>query len=209
MSILIGFSIINHQFWGNPIFGTTHMVQTKDLFAFFAYTYRGYGLFSTIQDSEPRMSQFPWVNIFFRGQTIDWQTKSTNAMTQICSTQRLIFDFALLDHRRTDLSRFSRTFFAGTNHFFIKPRAFQQAEAEATARADWPTWSLVYLSWGWVPVDWLMMITACSCLFRYHMQKQLRGCSPQSFNTKLSAHLRGRRIGPSGSRLDCVKKCQE
>lgn len=140
-------------------------------------------------------------DIFFRGLE-DWQTKSTNAMTQICSTQRLIFDFALLDHRRTDLSRFSRTFFAGTNHFFIKPRAFQQAEAEATARADWPTWSLVDWSWGWVSVDWLIMITASSFLFRYHMQKKLRGCSPQSFNTKLSAHLRGRRIRPSGSRLN-------
>lgn len=95
-------------------------------------------------------------DIFFRGLE-DWQTKSTNAMTQICSTQRLIFDFALLDHRRTDLSRFSRTFFAGTNHFFIKPRAFQQAEAEATARADWPTWSLVDWSWlmssGWLVDD--------------------------------------------------------
>ena len=26
-SILIGFSIINHPFWGAPIFGNTHMVQ--------------------------------------------------------------------------------------------------------------------------------------------------------------------------------------
>ena len=25
-SILIGFSIINHPFWGTPIFGNTHMV---------------------------------------------------------------------------------------------------------------------------------------------------------------------------------------
>ena len=24
-SILIGFSIINHPFWGTPIFGSTHM----------------------------------------------------------------------------------------------------------------------------------------------------------------------------------------
>ena len=27
-SILIGFSIINHPFWGTPIFGNTHMVST-------------------------------------------------------------------------------------------------------------------------------------------------------------------------------------
>ena len=26
-SILIGFSIINHPFWGIPIFGNTHMVM--------------------------------------------------------------------------------------------------------------------------------------------------------------------------------------
>ena len=26
-SILIGFSIINHPFWGTPIFGNTHMVN--------------------------------------------------------------------------------------------------------------------------------------------------------------------------------------
>ena len=26
-SILIGFSSINHPFWGTPIFGTTHMVN--------------------------------------------------------------------------------------------------------------------------------------------------------------------------------------
>ena len=26
-SMLIGFSIINHPFWGTPIFGNTHMVQ--------------------------------------------------------------------------------------------------------------------------------------------------------------------------------------
>ena len=27
-SILIGFSIINHPFWGTPIFGNTHMIYT-------------------------------------------------------------------------------------------------------------------------------------------------------------------------------------
>jgi len=26
-SILIGFSIVNHLFWGTPIFGNTHMAQ--------------------------------------------------------------------------------------------------------------------------------------------------------------------------------------
>ena len=28
-SILIGFSIINHLFWGTPIFGNTHFVQSN------------------------------------------------------------------------------------------------------------------------------------------------------------------------------------
>ena len=28
-SILIGFSIVNHQFWGTPIFGNTHMEPQK------------------------------------------------------------------------------------------------------------------------------------------------------------------------------------
>ena len=28
-SILIGFSIINHPFWGTPIFGNTHIVQSN------------------------------------------------------------------------------------------------------------------------------------------------------------------------------------
>ena len=29
-SILIGFSIINHPFWGTPIFGNTHIVTKND-----------------------------------------------------------------------------------------------------------------------------------------------------------------------------------
>ena len=29
-SILIGFSIINHQFWGTPIFGNTHVVNATN-----------------------------------------------------------------------------------------------------------------------------------------------------------------------------------
>ena len=29
LSILIGFSIINHQFWGTPIFGNTHIVAQE------------------------------------------------------------------------------------------------------------------------------------------------------------------------------------
>ena len=29
-SILIGFSIINHPFWGTPIFGNTHMEPEND-----------------------------------------------------------------------------------------------------------------------------------------------------------------------------------
>ena len=34
-SILIGFSIINHPFWGNPIFGNTHIsLFFKDILAF-------------------------------------------------------------------------------------------------------------------------------------------------------------------------------
>ena len=33
-SILIGFSIINHPFWGTPIFGNTHMVSTHYLQGF-------------------------------------------------------------------------------------------------------------------------------------------------------------------------------
>ena len=28
-SILIGFSIINHPFWGTPIFGNTHFIQDQ------------------------------------------------------------------------------------------------------------------------------------------------------------------------------------
>ena len=28
-SILIGFSIINHPFWGTPIFGNTHMEESR------------------------------------------------------------------------------------------------------------------------------------------------------------------------------------
>ena len=28
-SILIGFSIINHPFWGTPIFGNTHMFGSR------------------------------------------------------------------------------------------------------------------------------------------------------------------------------------
>ena len=30
-SILIGFSIINHPFWGTPIFGNTHIAKHMDL----------------------------------------------------------------------------------------------------------------------------------------------------------------------------------
>ena len=31
-SILIGFSIINHPFWGTPIFGNIHMPVTNEVF---------------------------------------------------------------------------------------------------------------------------------------------------------------------------------
>ena len=38
-SILIGFSIINHPFWGTPVFGSTHLtrafVLNSSLFLFF------------------------------------------------------------------------------------------------------------------------------------------------------------------------------
>ena len=30
-SILMGFSTINHPFWGTPIFGNTHILPLKDL----------------------------------------------------------------------------------------------------------------------------------------------------------------------------------
>ncbi len=30
-SILMGFSIVNHPFWGTPIFGNTHIPPTKEL----------------------------------------------------------------------------------------------------------------------------------------------------------------------------------
>ena len=30
-SILKGFSIINHAFWGTPIFGNTHIITQRDL----------------------------------------------------------------------------------------------------------------------------------------------------------------------------------
>ena len=33
--ILIGFSIINHPFWGSPIFGNIHMGRWIDVFFFF------------------------------------------------------------------------------------------------------------------------------------------------------------------------------
>ena len=33
-SILIGFSIINHPFWGTPIFGNTHIIPKPELRAF-------------------------------------------------------------------------------------------------------------------------------------------------------------------------------
>ena len=34
-SILIGFSIINHPFWGTPIFGNTHILPTHELVDFY------------------------------------------------------------------------------------------------------------------------------------------------------------------------------
>ena len=38
-SILIGFSIINHPFWGSPIFGNTHMYNIyDDSYDIFAHT---------------------------------------------------------------------------------------------------------------------------------------------------------------------------
>ena len=34
-SILIGFSIINHPFWGTPIFGNTHILPIHELVDFY------------------------------------------------------------------------------------------------------------------------------------------------------------------------------
>jgi len=33
-SILVGISIINHPFWGTPIFGNTHIEMLQGLFCF-------------------------------------------------------------------------------------------------------------------------------------------------------------------------------
>lgn len=52
---------------------------------FFANTYRGYGLFSAIRDSQPRMSQFPWVIWYlFQG---SWRL--TNKINQCNDTNLL------------------------------------------------------------------------------------------------------------------------
>ena len=36
-SILTGFSIINHPFWGTPIFGNTHISYRKPGFSLYSY----------------------------------------------------------------------------------------------------------------------------------------------------------------------------
>ena len=50
-SILIGFSIINHPFWGTPIFGNTHIPWTTRLFF---HSSNGSLPFITLTDSESR-----------------------------------------------------------------------------------------------------------------------------------------------------------
>ena len=50
-SILIGFSIINHPFWGTPIFGNTHMFVLEDqlwIYPLAQQTQRQYGCVSEI-----------------------------------------------------------------------------------------------------------------------------------------------------------------
>ena len=38
-SILIGFSIINHPFWGTPIFGNTHILWFIHMYIYYIYMY--------------------------------------------------------------------------------------------------------------------------------------------------------------------------
>ena len=40
-SILIGFSIINHPFWGTPIFGNTHVVHLSCLYLYIDHVFGG------------------------------------------------------------------------------------------------------------------------------------------------------------------------
>ena len=45
-SILIGFSIINHPFWGTPIFGNTQIKNCMQLFFFKTWLSKPYGFFT-------------------------------------------------------------------------------------------------------------------------------------------------------------------
>ena len=47
-SILIGFSIVNHPFWGTPIFGNTHMFEGLPKTSASAFGLRNYGSFFTL-----------------------------------------------------------------------------------------------------------------------------------------------------------------
>ena len=54
-SILIGFSIINHPFWGTPIFGNTQIKNCMQLFFFKTWLSKPYGFFHTENSSNPNL----------------------------------------------------------------------------------------------------------------------------------------------------------
>ena len=79
-SILIGFSIINHPFWGTPIFGNTHLEEESMMFVtnfFFAFFLGGDKGFHQRKKSNPRIygATGPW---FFRRCRLSFKPPSPN-----------------------------------------------------------------------------------------------------------------------------------
>ena len=59
-SILIGFSIINHPFWGTPIFGNIHMLQSCEVIINFCHIFKkDGGVFRQIRPAKNRFVELP------------------------------------------------------------------------------------------------------------------------------------------------------
>ena len=58
-SILIGFSIINHPFWGTPIFGNIHIMTPLQVVFFFEKA-EVFGVFRAVPEMFDAIGIVPW-----------------------------------------------------------------------------------------------------------------------------------------------------
>ena len=150
-SILIGFSIINHPFWGTTIFGTTHIDSTVELQTFGA-TERHGSLFSPnpYQVSNPNLATKPSIDLY-----VHIWTPSSQYRGFILGNSCIFFDWSRLNplNSKPFVLPLNRHFLSGNTKKLIRP---------------WKIWMMgrPVLSFSWIFATFLrMFFNNCHSLY--------------------------------------------